>query len=585
MKPARSLCCARSLLLLFVLGWFAAAAHAEDTLDRVQSLVKAGAPELALTVLERDQPPVSRPDQWEAWEEQRLSILAARKDWSAIVERVEALPLGLPRAFVEKMWFRAAGAKLAAGDAAGARVFLRRLLWTGDYDAKLAAPWREMVIRTYLADGAIDDARAAIARYEAEFAPRSAEWSYLQARVLLRAGDPQAAAGAVGQRQTFEGRLLYLLARLRSKDLGPADVIAKARALEKETHGRPEINRRVWALLAEAGARAQVGSLVVEAMEHALPVHDELFALSADDLWQAYEDLGESLGNDAKLLIGDDDAWLALATSLTKKSPLKARAVYGLLAIKSPSPEAREKAQLELVRSLYEEGDDRIAVALCTASAHFPEPAKLPAAVRYFLSDRALQAHDVQLAARLVAGLETPPPGEDPAQWEVRRARLAIYAGEPKRGVALLAQVLGGRESLGKEDAEAILQAVFDLQAVGQHAPALDLLAKLRGLVTSRRLQREILFWMGESREAQDDYALAAELYLRSALESAGGTDMWGQAARYSAAGALAKAGLKDDAYNIYSSLLAATKDPKRRAVIERNIQQLWLLGPSNATQ
>jgi hypothetical protein len=581
LRPAGAALRLLPLCLILATG----AAHADETLDRVQSLIKAGAPNLALTVLERNQPAIEDADRWQAWEEQRLAILAAQKKWLAVVERVESLPSGLPRPFVEDMWFRAAAAQLSAGDAAGARVFLRRLLWGGDPDAQAQAPWREMVIRTYLADGAIDDARAAIVRYQTEFSPRSPEWSYLHARVLLRAGDPGAAAVVVGQRQTFEGRLLYLLARLRSGDFGPADAIDRARSLEKETRGRPEINRRVWALLAEAGARAQVQALVVDATEHALPVDDELFSLDADDLWQGYESLGEALGNEAQLLIGDDVAWLELAARLGKKSPLKARAIHALLANKSPSPEIREKAHLELVRSLYDEHYGRIAVALCTASRRFPEPATLPAAVRYYLSDRALQAHDVQLAARLVAGLEVPPPGEDPTRWQLRRARLAIYSGAPERGVALLSAALAGRAELGEDDAEAVLQVVFDLQVVGQHAAALDLLPRIRELTASRRLRREILFWMGESREAQSEYAVAAELYLRSALEAAGGTDMWGQAARYSAAGALAKAGLKDDAYNIYNELLAATEDPKRRAVIERNIQKLWLLGPSHTTQ
>jgi hypothetical protein len=54
--------------------------------------------------------------------------------------------------------------------------------------------------------------------------------------------------------------------------------------------------------------------------------------------------------------------------------------------------------------------------------------------------------------------------------------------------------------------------------------------------------------------------------------------DPWGQTARYQAAKALAQAGLIEDANTLYNGLLKSTDDPARRAVLQREIQQLWLL-------
>ncbi|MDX5151356.1 MAG: tetratricopeptide repeat protein, partial [Acidiferrobacterales bacterium] len=91
-------------------------------------------------------------------------------------------------------------------------------------------------------------------------------------------------------------------------------------------------------------------------------------------------------------------------------------------------------------------------------------------------------------------------------------------------------------------------------------------------------LQREILFWMAESKVALGKSGEAAELYLRSAYHGQPkGGDMWGQSARYHAAESLAKAGNLEDARTIYQELLRFTPDAKRRAIIERNLQQLWL--------
>ena len=54
--------------------------------------------------------------------------------------------------------------------------------------------------------------------------------------------------------------------------------------------------------------------------------------------------------------------------------------------------------------------------------------------------------------------------------------------------------------------------------------------------------------------------------------------DPWAQTARYQAAESLAKAGLQNDARDLFQQLLDTTKDPSRRAVLNREIQRLWLI-------
>lgn len=572
-------------LVFIFLGALSAVVEA-NVLERIDILIKGGAPNLALRLMEAHQPDIAQQQDWMQWERQRMAIYASQNDWAAIVERIERLPKELPVDFIEEMWLKAAAAQLAAGNGSGARRYLRRLIWGQRDDIQATAPWRKMVVRTYLVDDAIEDANIAIRRFQQDFKPRDDNaWYYLHGRVLLRTGDHTSAMKLMAQRQTHEGRLLYLLARLRSGKHEPARVIQKARALEKETRKRPEINRRVWALLAEAAAKSQDAALEVISLERALPVADRLFEIGADDLWTAYERYGEALGNKAHLLIGDEAAWFEQAKKYNKKAPSRARAVYALLATKSQGQKARDRGHLRLLRSLYASGYDKVARSLYTESSRYPAPQDLPAAVRYFLSDKALEAYDVRWASRLVEGLDEPPPGEAQQRWLLRRARLAIYAGDYARGIGVIDNILAEREQLTSAEAEEMLQVVFDLQATRNYAQAYTLFERIHGLVRSKRLKRETLFWMAESRASAGDYQEAAELFLRSAVyKQPDGADIWGQTARYSAAEALGKAGLTDDARNVYTALLKITRDSKRRSIIERNMQQLWLPGSPATT-
>jgi TolA-binding protein len=203
----------------------------------------------------------------------------------------------------------------------------------------------------------------------------------------------------------------------------------------------------------------------------------------------------------------------------------------------------------------------------------------VPAYVRYRLADLALAGYDIAFAGRLMHGLETPPNGEDQEVWALRRARVLVYAGRYADARQLLTGLLNGKKKINDEFAERLLQVIFDFQAAQRQGDAIALLEQLWRQVDNPRTQREILYWIAESRAAQGEYQQAAELYLRSATyQHPTGGDMWGQTARFHAAEALGKAGLTQDARLVFQALLKHTADAKQRAVIERSIQQLWLI-------
>lgn len=584
-SPARAprLGLGRPFLWVLAFLWAQAAASAPGGPDRVDALVAGGAWQRALQVLDAEQPGPADPD-WPEWERRRLRVLVALDRWDELNGRMAALPAELPAGVRDALLAQVAEAALEHGQPVSARRYLRRLLWEGQGDAGRRAAWRQAVIRAYLAEDRVEDAAIAMQRYQAEYRPRDRVWRLLHARVLLRAGRAAEALRAVGGDRSYEGRLLGLLARLRAAPDRARDLVAPARALEQALRKhRPHTDLAAAAagLVAEIGAATGDRALQVAGLERAVAGGDRLFRYRYDDLWDAYLALGETMGNEAGLLVGDDSAWFKLAARYKKKSPPRYRALLAVITQRGDDPDQRAKAHYRLLTSLYGAGLDAVAAGLYTDSTRYPSIADLPPVVRYLLSDKAFHAFNVKLAARLVRGLETPPPGQSPEEWALRRARLAVFAGDYRRGLRLARGVLEAHAGPDAELTDALLQVAFDLQGAREHALALELFEEILPRTQGPRTRREILFWMAESLSAAGEHGRAADYYLRSAVyQTPGGADLWGQTARFNAAKELGLAGLTDDAERVYRRLLAITKEPRRRALIERNIRHLWLLGP-----
>ena len=571
------------LLFLFQAPLLARAAD-NDALERIRVLTKGGATQLALRLLDQYQPVATQTESWMLWEKQRYALYRAQRNWAPLAERATSLPAGLPPEFVHWAKTEAARARLSAGDADGARRVLRDLLWQEQGSREERAEWRQLVIRSYLIENNVSDAHTALQQYRADFQVAGPVWRLLEATILIRAGKARDAYALVGDIKTHDGQLLTLLAGLQGDRLPPATVLTRALSLAEATRNKPALNHQAWLLVAEAAVRANdplrrmyaLERALTDAREHAAP--DALLVANADDLWQAYERYAEAVGNEARLLVGNDAAWLKKAEVYKRDDAMQARAFYAFL-VGHADIDTRKLAQRRFVDSLIEDGRTEVLRALYAESRRYPDLKAVPEYVRYRLADQALTDYDITFAARLMQGLESPPAGEDPDDWALRRARVLIYAGDQRGAVQLLNGILAGKEKLGDAFAERFIQVLFDLQAAEHHTQAIALLEAVFQLATNPRIQRECLYWTADSKAALGEHQQAAELYLRSATyQHPTGGDMWGQTARYHAAEELGKAGLTQDARLVYQALLRHADDAKQRAVIERNIQQLWLI-------
>jgi len=571
-------------LLIFLQVPRVADAADNEALNRIRALTQGGATQLALRLLDQAQPDASQTESWMQWEKERFSLYRAQRNWAQLAERVAKLPADLPTEFVRWAKTEAARAHLNASDADRARSVLRDLLWREQGSPDERAEWRQLVIRSYLIDNNVSDAHTALQQYRADYQVDNPAWRQLEATILIRAGKPREAYVLIGDIKTHDSQLLALLAGLRSGKLSAATVLTRAIRLAEETRNKPALNHQAWLLVAEAAARANnslrrmyaLERALTDARKHAAP--DALLSANADDLWQLYERYAEALGNEARLLVGNDAAWLKKAESYKRDDAMQARAFYAFLLGRA-GIDTRKLAQQRFVDSLIEDGRAEVLRALYSESRRYPDLKAVPEYARYRLADQALTDYDIDFAARLIQGLEQPPTGEDPDGWALRRARVLIFAGEQRGALQLLNAILADKKQLSDAFAERYIQVLFDLQASEHHTQAIALLEKVFNLATNPRIQRESLYWMADSRAALGEHQQAAELYLRSAsYQHPTGGDMWGQTARYHAAEELGKAGLTQDARLVFQVLLRHADDAKQRAVIERNIQQLWLI-------
>jgi len=582
-----------SAVLLFLLhAPLVSQAADDDALERIRALTRGGATQLALRLMDEQQPAATQAEAWMLWEKERYALYRAQRDWARLAERVTGLPAGLPPEFVRWAKAEAARARLAAGDAPGARRVLRDLLWQEQGSRDERAEWRQLVIRSYLIENNAGDAHTALEQYREDFQVHSPAWRQLEATILIRAGRLKEAYALVGDIKTHDGQLLALLAGLRGEQLSAAVVLTRALRLAEETRNKPALNHQVWLLTAEAATRAHDVLKKMVALERALTgarehfTPDALLAANADDLWQTYEQYAETLGYEARLLVGDDAAWLKKAEAYKRDDAMQARAFYAFLLTHASRDETRTLVAQRFADLLIEDGRAEVLRALYTQSRRYADLQAVPEYARYRLADQALADYDIVFAARVMQGLEHAPSGEDSDGWALRRARVLIYAGNYPAAEQLLSKILADRSNTTVGFAERAIQVLFDLQAAGRHTQAIALLESVFRLVDNARMQREILYWIADSRAALGAHQQAAELYLRSAAyQHPTGGDMWGQTARYHAAEQLGKAGLTRDARLVYRALLKHTEDAKQRAVLERNIQQLWLIEKKTTTQ
>ncbi len=575
------------LLPLLILLAFQPAAALE--LDEIAQLAKGGAAELALSLLSKEQPPYAADArQWMRWERMRIRIMEEHERWQALADGLADMPAKLPDDFLAWAQGRRARALLMSGHFVESRQLLRSLIWSqaGEGQAGHLAVYRQLVTQSYLLEGRIDDAYVAMLRFHQDYGDGDREAILLRARVLLasgRASESRPLLEQLGKKDPLIRSLLLLVA-LRD-GLKPAKVLAQADELSKADGVSEEALYLLYGIMAEAARREQSTSQEIIALEqwfrlqHFDKTWGQLFSHNADNLWESYQAYARHVGNREQLLIGNDAAWFSAAETTDRRFPVRIRSLLALLANNAYQRKDRERAHLALVEQLLAL-DNGIALVqqLYLHSSHFDGHSPVPATVAYMLVDQAIRDGDLPLASQLMQHLPEPPGDTARFAWQMRRAKVFILAGEFEHTVSLLDALIPQSASLSEGQRDQLVQLLFDLQTVGQHEQAYQLLQKLYSATPNFKLRRELLFWMADSRQAQQQYAEAARLYLLSAtLIDNASMDPWAQTARYQAARNLAKARMAGDAEYIYQQLLRITESPERRAVLRQELEQLRL--------
>ncbi|HEX7030406.1 MAG TPA: hypothetical protein VF254_07405 [Gammaproteobacteria bacterium] len=565
-----------------------ASADNDAALAESAQLAAAGAVELALEMLGDTQPGYAAdPEGWRRFEAARVEILRSGARWEALAARMQSLPENLSLADHRWAATQRVKALLALGDGSAALDELRALIWSAEPKSEQELQlWRRLAIRAWEAADELEAARTAIQRFQQDYARNventSREWQIERARLALRVMAPEEANALLDGLDGTEVEILQLIAGLWSGATKPAAVVDRAVKLGVSKDIAPAYRREAWAVAAEAAAMLNSREAHIAALERGLviaatPDAAPIVPVRADELWDAYLALGEQLGNQLQLIVGDDEAWFLAASNRYDEQPIHARALFAVVALKAYRPEQAAVAHWQLAALIDKipHGGDLMR-ALYLESERFETEADIPPAVRYLLLEHVLNAGDIPQASRLLVGLVDPPQQTDPGEWHLRRARVLLLGGRIDDGIAALDQLFRTVEDFNRDRA---LQVVFDLQTLGRHEAALDFLARLQAGETEPQRARELWYWRADSLTALQRHADAARAYLKSALLlDPYAADPWAQTARFQAAEALTRAGLYADAQRQYRSLLNSTRDAARQAVLRNHLQQLRLL-------
>lgn len=580
---------ARSVFVaLIAMGLFFISSLHADELDDLLVYAKAGAPHLTIKLIEQRQPDQQANLQgWLRWEHALIGLLRDNQEWATLEQRVarqgDALPLE------QRRWMstQRAEALLNLQRPQEARALLRSLLWN-DTEALSAdiSRWRHLIIQSYLHEGRHDDAYDAMLRHRQDYGDGDRETLLLRARVLLANGRPQDAKQQLtGAGEGADAASLRLLAGLRAGEVAKV-VVQEAKRRLKENPASMRARFILMGVVAEGSV--QLGDLAtsIVALEqyYSEPAHEKmesgLLHISPDTLWQSYVNYGLEVGNREQLLLGDDAAWLKAAEAAGRQYPVRSRSLYAVISERGSNENYRVQAHRALMQQLAgKERKSTLIKALYLQSERFDQDARLPEPVRYFLYDSALNEGNLELASRMRQGLAHAPGDVEPFDWQLRGARIFMLAGDYEHATHTLLDLSKTPAQMSSEQFDRIMQVIFDMQTVGEHERAVKVFEQLAQRPMEVQVRRELLYWIGDSRYAQQRYLEAARYYLHSAiLPGIDSMDPWAQTARYQTAKALTQAGQAADAAALYRQLLVVTTDPARRAVLQRELEQLRLV-------
>lgn len=586
------------VLFIFIPPYSIAADVLSGDLQEIRIMAETGAVSLALKSIDEKQQVLDVIDDikiWIDWERERLSLYQLGQRWQDLQQRVAAYEEGLPRDFYFWAKQQQVNALLTLKKGQQARQILQALIWSDEVvsekdialQKRWLPLWQKNVIRSYLIENETSDALLASQRYYQDYRSNEIDDRLLRARILLmNQREDEVVELLAKDTKHPHGGMLYLLAQLRSEARPSRKVWQAARRQMRGKWASEELKYMLWAVAAEAARHSGDRPSTVNALEFVLAGNKKtelpagLFSFSPDTLWNAYIDYALYIGNKAQFLIGNDQPWLNAAIKAQKKEPVKARSLFAMVMIKGQNSETRLRAAkgfLNLMRKRKRGAE--LVIKLFLKSSYFKTLESIPTPIRYDLVNVALSRSDIDMASNLMTTIKASPAGADNYQWQLRRARIFVLGGKADKGSQTLNKILEDTKVLTKQQVEQFLQVVFDLQTVKEHEFSYQLFSAVLPKINDVTQQREIYYWMADSRKSQQDYAAAARLYLRSAMHAGNnGLDPWGQTARYQVAEMLSKASLYKDAHSLFQQLLDVTKDPARRAVLKHELQKLWLL-------
>ena len=585
-------------LIIFFTPYSIAAEVLSGELQEIQIIAKSGAVSLALQSIDEQQKTLNKEtnlDGWIQWERERISIYQLGERWQALHQRIAGYEEELPEDFYFFARQQQVDALLKLKKGHQARQILQNLIWTREGSLETEREtikqwlplWQKRIIKSYLVENETGDALLAAQRYYQDYQSNTLDDRLLRARILLmNQREDEVVELLAKDTKHPHGGMLYLLAQLRSGARPSKKVWQAARRQMRGKWASQELKYLLWAVAAEAAKRSGDRPSTVNSLEFVLAGNKKtelppgLFNISSDTLWNAYIDFALYFGNRAQFLIGNDQQWLNAAIKVQKKEPVKARSLFALVMIKGQNDETRLRAAKGFLNLMHKrKRGAELVLKLFLNSGYYKTIESIPEPIRYDLVNVALSRSNIELASSLMATIKAAPAGADSYQWQVRRARIFVLGGKAEKGSQSLKVILEKTKTFTRKQIDHFLQVVFDLQTVKEHEFAYQLFNAVLPKITDVMLQREIYYWMADSRKAQQDYSAAARLYLRSAMHGENnGLDPWGQTARYQVAEMLAKAELFEDAHNMYQQLLDGTKEPARRAVLKHELQKLLLL-------
>lgn len=565
----------------------------------IDELVELRAPGLALNYVRREQTEYNKDDpvEWLYWEQKHISLLSYTLQWELLDQRVnqQVEKLLTPKvATADRNWFltEQIRALIQLKKYPLALKKLRTLLWNTTELTKTTtiARWRRLVIQVYLNQGELNDARVAMRRYQQDYGELQNEdgvsWLQMQAELYIQFEQYRDAISLLKKVSSDEAQALTLLAELKADSISVLDALKKTELLLANNKNKQHqaLFEYVSLVAAVQGNRIDIIIKRLESLLSAKKIHLSNsvlniggVAVSVDDLWLYYLQLGNQLANDKKLLRGDDAGWYALASNLFKNDVLSAKGLLASLSLQAKQAKHRNLAMQQLV-SLVEASDQSLQLVnrLFTESKHFVGVEMIPAGVRYRLIDYNLSLGSVKSAAVLMAELKQPPADEDQFAWNLRRSRVFILNGDFARGAAVLYEILKSKK-LESTQVDKFLQVIFDLQAVEQYQISLELFSILDSQIDDVDVLRELTFWKAESYHGLQQYEQAAYFFLKSAVSPKKEYDPWYHTATFRAAESLMRAKLYEDARQRFLHLLSITANAARKTVIRQRLQSIRL--------